>query len=551
MHSTKRYREIAVALARHGFAWLWTEYGIGSVLGGFEHHHHAHTADSAHTQAERLRLTLEELGTTFIKAGQVLSTRPDLISADYVAELTKLQDHAPVVAFDEIAAVIQSEFGGRPDEMFATFDVEPRAAGSIAQVHGATLADGTLVVVKVRLPGIEQLVEEDLAILGQVARFLAHTTELGKRLDIEALADEFAFTLRNELDFTREGHNAERIAAEFADDDGLHVPRIFWERTTHRVLTMEDIHGIKIDDLAALDAAGMDRRALAQRCAHIALVQVLDYGFFHADPHPGNFFVEPGGVVALIDYGMVGRLEDRLRQSLVRLGLAVSRHDSERLIDELLVLGATQGPVDRKSLQRDLDRLLEKYDGVPIGRISAAAVFREVAETVLRHGLKLPSDLILLIRVVAMDEGLGASLDPDFNLMEFGQPYFKRFWRKRYSPRAMAGRVREGTADLLDISAEVPHRLIRLMGQVERGELAVRAHLDVQEPLTKNLEHAANRIAISVLAAGLIVALSVMALVYGPAGSAGFGAFLIKAALGLGFICGAWLLVSLWKSMRR
>jgi len=546
--SLKRSREIAHVLARHGFEWLWADWGVGRILGRLEHR--SGEPASAQTQPERLRATLEELGTTFIKLGQMLSTRPDLLPADYIAELSKLQDDAPKVPYEDIASVIRAEFGDEPEAVFQSFEAEPRAAGSIAQVHSAVLPDGTKVVVKVQRPGIELQVDEDLAILGQLVRFLAQNTAFGKMHDVEGLADEFAYTLRNELDFAREGQNAERIAAEFKEDPVLLVPRIFWEYSTHRVLTMEEIGGIKIDDLDALDRVGLDREELARRCAHIALVQVLDHGFFHADPHPGNFFVQPDGVVALLDYGMVGRLGEHLRGSLLRLSLAVSRRDTERLIDELIGMGATKGPVDRQELGRDLERLMSQYDGLPLGAISATQIFHDVTTTAQRHGLTVPSDLIVLARVVAMDEGLGAKLDPDFNLLEFAQPYFKRFWLKNHSLRNTMRSIREGAIDLADVAMDLPQRLLRLSTMIERGEVTVTSRLEVPEALTKKIQQAANRIAISVLTAGLIIGLSVIAMVYRPAGSEGFGYFLLKALLAVGVASAAWLMLAIWKSTR-
>ena len=334
--SRRRYREIAGVLGHYGFEWLWSDYGIGKILGDFERRHGK--APGGHTQPERLRLALEELGTTFIKIGQMLSTRADLVPADYVAELSKLQDHAPEVPFADVVATLDEAFGGQPESFLRSIDTEPRAAGSIAQVHSALLPDGTHVVVKIRLPGIELQVEQDLAILGQIARFLAHNTELGKKLDVEGLGREFAYTLRNELDSYGRGRARSESAPSSRTKRAPRANDLIGTSPLTRCLTMEDIQGIKIDDLAALDAAGIDRKALAKRCAHIALVQVLDHGFFHADPHPGNFFVYPDGSVALIDYGMIGRVDDRMRESLVRLALAVSRDDSDRLIDELLTM---------------------------------------------------------------------------------------------------------------------------------------------------------------------------------------------------------------------
>ena len=543
--SRKRHLEIERILVHHGFDWLWSEVGIGKVFGGIGKRLGSKPKDPE-TQPVRLRLTLEELGTTAIKLGQMLSTRPDLLPPEYITELSKLQDHAPAVPFEAVCSAIQEQLGAPAEEVFQSFEIEPRAAGSIAQVHAATLQDGTKAVVKVRRPGIELLVEQDLSILGQIARFMAHNTALGKQMDLQALVDEFGNSLRNELDFAREGHNAERIDAQFVDDPTVHVPAVYWDFSTHCVLTMEDVIGIKIDDLEALDAAGIDRRVLAERCAHIALVQVLDNGFFHADPHPGNFFVQSDASISLIDYGMVGRLGEPLRESLLRLAMAASHRDSQRIVDELLGLGAAHGPVDRKSLARDIDHILERYDGQALGQVSAAGVFRDITGTAQRYSLRLPTDLVILTRVIAMDEGLGARLDPDFNLMHYATPYLQSFWKKNHSLKSIAEKVKEGAIDMAELASDLPERLLRLSGMVERGELTVTSRFEHQEQAIKEFNRAANRIAVSVLIAGIVMGLSIVA--FRPETAGGLSGYLAETLLLAGLVAGAWLARAFWKS---
>ncbi len=546
IQTSARYREIARILTKNGFDWMWSRWGIGGVLGHAEHLAEG-VKPSTITQPERLRLTLEELGTTFIKIGQVLSTRPDLVPAEYIAELSKLQDHAPQVRYADIRERIGVELGGPPETVFQSFDPTPLAAASIAQVHRAVLPDGTPVVVKVRKPGIDIQIEQDLAILGHMARFLSNNTDLGKRLDLSGLVDEFAFTLRNELDLLREGQNAERIAANFDGDAAIHVPKIYWEFSSHGVLTLQEMKGLKIDDLEALNSAGIDRKQLAKRCAHIALKQILDHGFFHADPHPGNFFVYPDATVALIDYGMVGRLDSQLKESLIRIVLAITHHDIDQMIDSLLSMGAVRGTVNRQMLKRDLDHLLVKYDDVALGEISAGQVFRDITVTAQKHGLTLPSDLIMVARVIAMDEGMGANLDPDFNLIQFSKPYFMEFWKKSHSVNAMMRRFGEGAFDIADIGLELPHRLLRLMGAIERGELRVVTSVDAPESITRGFQQAANRVAISILTAGLVVGLSVLAVVFRPSG---ISQIVPPALLVIAMGSSVWLLIAFWKSSR-
>ncbi len=273
---------------------------------------------------EHLRLALEELGPTYIKLGQVLSTRPDLLPDNYRQELVALQDDAKPVAATQISEVIHCELGGPPSEVFASFELKPLASASLGQAHAATLRDGTEVVVKVRRPHVVEQVAEDLETLRNLAARASRRSDLAADYDLVGIAEEFAHTLRAELDYLQEGRNAERFAANFLNDPTVRVPRIYWETTTSRVLTLERMHGIKVNDVAALDAAGIDRAALASRAARIATQMIFQDGFFHADPHPGNLFVENDGGIALIDFGMVGEVDEQLRDRLGALLLGGS-----------------------------------------------------------------------------------------------------------------------------------------------------------------------------------------------------------------------------------
>lgn len=313
-----------------------------------------------YTQPEHVRLALEQLGATFVKLGQVLSTRADLMPPEYQAELAKLQDAAPPIPADAVQEVVAQELGADADAAFAAFDLEPLAAASIGQAHAATLPDGTEVVVKVRRPGVVDQVQQDLEILQNLVASASRRWEATAGYDLVGLADEFARTLRAELDYLQEGRNAERFAANFADDPDVQIPRVFWETTTSRVLTLERIRGIKISDLDALDAAAIDRRALAERATRVTAQMVFEDGFFHADPHPGNFFIQPGGRIGIIDFGMVGTVDDRLRERLGTLLMALAREDADRVAGALLALGISAGTVNRVALRDDVAELLAR-----------------------------------------------------------------------------------------------------------------------------------------------------------------------------------------------
>ncbi|MBF6612505.1 MAG: AarF/ABC1/UbiB kinase family protein [Chloroflexi bacterium] len=535
----KRYRQIANTLARHGLGYFVGLAGLERLV-PFEKGWLGHARrPQPYTRPEHVRIALEELGTTFMKLGQILSTRPDLLPPNYLTELARLQDAAPALPFEAIKGVLAAELDGPLEEVFATFDPEALAAGSIGQAHAATLPDGTEVVVKVRKPGVVEQVEDDLEILQDLAATISRRWELADRYDLVGLAQEFAETLRAELDYMREGRSAERFAASFEGDKGVHVPRIYWEATTDRVLTMERVRGIKINDLAALDAAGIDRKALAQRAASVVLKMVFEDGFFHADPHPGNFFIEPGGRIGLIDFGMVGTLDGPTQERLVTLLLAIASKDGERLVDAFLELGLAHGRMDRTSLRQDLDHLLSRYYDLPLGDISIGPLLEETLAIVRRHHLQLPSNLALLIKTLIMHEGLGLQLDPTFNLTAALAPYAQRLMLQQYSPFSLARRLGTAGVEMAQLGAELPRQLRRIVAQLERGDLEVGMRPQGFDPVLHRLERLANRIVIGIIAAAFINGLAILMSVYHPAGWeewAGplfaFG-FLAAAALGV------------------
>ncbi|MBW1939599.1 MAG: AarF/ABC1/UbiB kinase family protein, partial [Deltaproteobacteria bacterium] len=300
--------------------------------------------------AEHLRLALEELGPTFIKIGQILSTRPDLLPPEYIAELSKLQDAVPPAPWDEIHAIIRTELKCEIEELFAEIEPEPMAAASLAQVHAAHLKDGSPVVVKVQRPHILETIHADLEILHDLAS-LVQKTPLGEMYNPVEVVSDFAFTLMNELDYLREGRNADRFRQNFADESHLYIPRVYWEYTTSHVLVLEWIRGIKIDDIAALDAAGYDRKKIALHSARIIIKEVLEDGFFHADPHPGNLVVMPGEVIGAMDFGMVGYLHERDRTQLIRLYIVSISLDANGIAAQLIQMGFVRRSLDRSALE--------------------------------------------------------------------------------------------------------------------------------------------------------------------------------------------------------
>jgi ubiquinone biosynthesis protein len=373
-----------------------------------------------------VRQALEDLGPAFVKIGQLLSTRPDLMPAAYQRELAKLQDAALPEPPGTVEALLRAELQRPLGEVFAWFDPAPLAAASIGQVHAARLTDGTDVVVKVARPGAVDTVEVDLAVLERSAALVARLVPAARRFGLTMLAAELAATLRAELDYETEAANAERIRTDLAGDPSVHVPAVHRQATTRRVITLERVVGTKVSDLAALDRAGIDRPALARRVVDLVLGMVFEHGFFHADPHPGNLFVEPDGRIGLIDFGMVGRLAPDTRAVLGRLFVATAAADAPALATHLVALGTTTRPVDMARLTRDVADLLAHVTAGPLGEFRIGPLLLAELALVRRHRLRLPPDLALLVKTATMTESLAAELDPAFLILPAFAPYAAR-----------------------------------------------------------------------------------------------------------------------------
>ena len=464
-----------------------------------------------HTRPESLRRALEELGPTFVKLGQLLSTRPDLLPPEFQTELAKLQDNTKRVDPDLIEEVIAGELGGPTADVFATFDREPMAAASIGQVHAATLHDGTEVVVKVRRPEAAEEVELDLEILRNLAARADQRWKDAEHWDLNGLAREFADLLRAELDYLQEADNAQQFAAAFAADPGIHIPAVFPDLTTSRVLTLERIRGTKVTDVSGLDAIGVDRVALAERFATTVAQMVLVNGFFHGDPHPGNFFVEPGGRIAVVDFGRVGRMDDTMRARLSRLMMAVIRRDPDRLSQALLALGESSHPVDRERLRHDLVEVLSRYGGHAVRDVRIGAALTDVLGIVRRHNLTILPDLALLFAVLMMDEGIVGELDPELRFEDVLRPYVEKQLASNLSPASLIRRAEEFGVEVAETALELPGQLHRLLEVIGDGQFDIHLRTTELQPLVQRMERLGNRVAVSILAAAAIDGLSELA----------------------------------------
>ncbi len=544
-----RLREITTVLVKYGFPDVVKRLGLDRTVAlGRRLLPWRRRAAPSGTAAERFRRALEELGPTFVKFGQALSLRADLLPADVVSELSRLQDSVPSLPSGAAAAAIERELGVPLDEVFSEFDPVPVAAASIAEVHRARLASGEAVAVKVRRPGIGAVIERDLGILSLVARLAERYLPDADLYQPTELVAEFARAIRREQDLAREGRTIERFARNFAGDATVRFPRVHWPATTTGVLTMEYIEGIKV--LEILDSPGsFDVGAVASRGGEILLKQVLRDGFFHADPHPANIFVLPGNVICLLDFGSVGRLDRRLRDALARMVDAIVREDVDRLAAAILAIGHPLRLLDEGLLRRDLGDLIDAYAGSAMRDLSMAGLVQDSLSVMRRHRLQFPADLMLLARAFVTIEGVCRRLDPTFDMVGLARPVIAGILRDRLSPSAVASRVSETGREMAEALSSLPRDLMEVVGKARDDRFQVQFVHRNLEHFVQEMDRASNRLSFAIVIAALVVASSLV--LQRSTGPQFFG----LSALGLvGFVAaavlGLWLAVGILRSGR-
>jgi len=496
----------------------------------------------------RLRRALEELGPTFIKFGQILSTRPDLVPEEYGRELARLQDRLPPFPSDEARQVIAEELGKPVTELFATFVDAPLAAASIAQVHAAELADGSQVVVKVQRPGIESLVETDIHILLRLAALAHRTIPEVRQLDLVGLVHQFARTLRQEMDFSLEAANAERMAMHFKEQEEVVVPKISWDYTSRRVLVMERISGIRITDFERYDLVGAERTKVARICADAYRKMLLEDGCFHADPHPGNLMVLEGGRVAFLDFGQWGNVgSDKEVQEFFDAFIAFINRDFDRLVDYFIRRGTTHGespaPGFRDRFRRELQDFLEPYYGRTLKQINAGDYINRVLHLAMDLNLRVPAELYLINKVLLSLEGLVRQLDPGFDFIEVAKPYAMRRLARRRSPAGWAEAARACSTDYVEAFRDLPVQVRTILQKMVDDQVRFEISISNLDGFTHHLDRASNRLAFALITASVVVGSSLIVRA-GGGGEGGISAFGI-VGFTLAGCFGLWLLISI------
>jgi ubiquinone biosynthesis protein len=453
-------------------------------------------------------MALEELGTTFVKMGQILSTRTDILPSDYTQELSKLQNSLEPLHLDVVEKIIKEELGRTVSEVFSSFDQLPLGVASIGQAHGATLKDGSEVVVKVRKPGVPEQVTQDLEILRQLADAAEGGIGVGQ-YDFSRLIEEIADTLNAELDYVREGHSAEHFATLFQDDPTVHIPKVFWKYTTPRVLTLERIKGTGINDVPALTAAGFDLKELAKRSINIWMKMIFEDGVFHADPHPGNLFVEPDGRLGLVDFGITGLMDDEVRDHLVSAIKGILDRDVNLVVESLMDMGAVAPTGSMDNLRRDLKHVMGHYPAL-MEDMHISSNIGELFAVTRRNYVQLPANTFLLLKTMAMVQGLGRGLDPDLDFFALLIPNVEQVLKKKYAPSALLKRLPAAAGQLAMFGMGLPARLMRIARSIERGELKIRTDLSGVEHHMEHLERLVNRAILGIIVAAIIMALGLV-----------------------------------------
>lgn len=498
----QRYREIARVLTRNGLYATAIQAGLGRWLPVAPED--IDRDGDEDVRPELLVKTFEELGTTFVKLGQLFSTRPDVIPENYCNAFAKLTDSNIPVPFEEMAKVVHEDFGATVDELYAWFDRDPIATASIGQAHRARLHDGRDVVVKIRKPGVVEEVNGDLEILRNLAGRLARSSQELSDMDFPGLVEEFADSLRAELDYLSEARACEEIGENFRDTAGVHIPWIDWDTTTPAVLTMEELSGIRIDDVQALDAASIDRPDLANRAVSVLLRMVFEDGVFHADPHAGNLFVEDDGTIGLIDFGSVGRIGPTMRRQFARMIMALVQQDADQMVSALVEIAPPRGTLDRRRLRSDVARITDLLDGRALADIHVDRISNQVFTIVRRHRLSLPPEIVQLLRMLIIADGLGRKLHPTFDITSALNPYAAKLIEEKLSPRQVAERVRSATISAAELGIDLPGYARKLMERLDGGGVEVSIRAGELEPLVGRLERTGDRVVAAMVVAAMI-----------------------------------------------
>jgi len=532
----QRFRQIVSVLLKYGFRDLTTRIGLPSVRRiPLLQNREAQAAIARLTQPERLRRACEELGPTFIKLGQLFASRTRLLPKEFTDELKKLQDEVEPIEFDALREVVEKELKAPIESIFGSIEQNPLGAASIAQVHRAVLLSGEPVVVKVQRPGIAQNAALDLEIMQQIAWMMERHLEGWDVHRPTAVVEELAKSLERELDFSREAAHLERFAWQFDEEETIYVPKVYYTASTSRVLTMEYIDAIKASRLDQLAEAKLDRTEIASRIADLVMKQIFEFGFFHADPHPGNIHILPGNRICFLDFGLMGFVDIRTRETFVDMVWGIARRNEISVSNALLKLAASDSEPSREGLEADVADFMHQHFYRPAGEMKFAKLVTELFELTTKNRLRLPPDIFVMLKALSLTEELVRHLNPQHNLVEQAEPFMKKARLARLRPQRFAGSMLEFGRDFSELAREFPSELRRIISQIKTGDAKINFEHRGLEPAIESAERVSNRIAYALVLASLIIG-SALIVHAGLDPRLGLSGFILSAFMALGLM---------------
>jgi ubiquinone biosynthesis protein len=503
-----RYREVANVLIKHGFGFVFDRFTLIKL-----NYRQIKTQQQVNLRspyvARHLREAFEELGPAFVKLGQLLSVRPDLLTEPYVEEFEKLQDAVPPFPYEQVLELCREE-GLIIDELFASFEPEPIAAASMGQVHEAYLKTGEHVVVKVQRPNIEEQVKTDLEIMMELAKLLEKRTRWGRLYKVSEIVAELSEAIINELDFHKEARNADDFFRLYREDPTVRIPRIHWQYSTKRVLVMEYVGGIKISDLEELKKANYDPKLIASRLIDALFRQVYENRLFHADPHPGNIAVAEGEVIVFYDFGQVGVVEYQAREKYVELLIGMMRYDTDGVTKAILDIGITEKPINRDDLRSDVNQLQQKYYGMPLSQINVVEASTELINLSVKYKMRLPAELSLLSKMLMTVESIVTQLDPKISLVDLAEPYGRKVLARKMSPDQIIKELTNVFWDYAELASSYPRHLDKIMAMLANGELKIRMEHANLRRLASRIDILSNRLSLAIILASIIIGSSLV-----------------------------------------
>ena len=514
-----RYRQLITILIKYGF---------DDIVDSLNLAHYIEMGKSAITRkpqqeiksiprAKRIRLIVEEMGTTFIKFAQILSTRPDLISAELIEEFKKLQDNVPPFSSEQAYKIIEEELDGKINELFKSISKKPIASASIAQVYHAALPDGEEVAIKVKRPDIEKIVEVDVEIMTNLARIGENHFQALEIIQPVAIIEEFARQLDDEMNFHLEAHYIEKFAENAKGIDNLHAIKVYRAFSSRTVLTTEFIHGIKISQMDKIEKKGFDKHLIAVTGTNAVLKQIFQDGFFHGDPHPGNIFITNNQELCFLDFGMMGSLDKKNQEGLAAILVNIIQKNEDKITQSVLNVAINPDEIkNTNNLKREIIRFVNIYAYMPLEKLNAADVLQDLLNLLINNGIKLPPEFYLLIKAIATIEGIARNLVPDFIFMDYVKPYVERLIKQRYDPRRIAMDMGETTVEFYKLARELPMEIRELFKFIKKGEVKIDLETKSLLPVIKTWDRDANRLAYAIINASVLLSSSLIIIAHLP-----------------------------------